>query len=264
MAILRTMAVCYHFSRGSMPTRDPGPAEAGMSCVTLAGEERALLLEELSLAGCSLIDVVGGEIFQDLRLPSFLREAKRLGLATSVTASGVGLEQFLAMHEGLLDRLVLPIDTRMCVVGKDLDLGLCVGRYLTQVRELALLVRDLEIELWVKTRVATCDRAEDMTPLIRDLMPQRWFVDIDPASVEHASSFVAEASPEEVLMSFAERHRRSLPPFLWPCLSRELPAVGRSVEIDPLGRFFIRSAQEIVYSPPILEVGVALALESLA
>jgi radical S-adenosyl methionine domain-containing protein 2 len=221
-------------------------------------DQRALL-RRLREAGCEKINFAGGEPTLYRGLGELLREARALGFVTSVITNGARLGALLQTHADTLDWVGLSVDSADEAVQARLGRG--NGDHVARSRRLAVGVREAGIKLKLNTVVTALTWEEDMRTLVREMSPRRWKVfQVLPVGGQNDGAIAALRITEEQFARFAARHA-DLPPPLTPVVEDNEAMTGSYAMIDPLGRFFSNVAGYHVYSRPILEIGVASALQ---
>lgn len=101
----------------------------------------------------------------------------------------------------------------------------------------------------------------DMRPLIRALRPHRWKVfQVLPVGGQNDGKVESLLIAPDQFAGFVARHADLPAPFT-PIVEGNDAMTGSYAMIDPLGRFFSNVAGHHTYSRPILDVGVATALQ---
>jgi radical S-adenosyl methionine domain-containing protein 2 len=212
------------------------------------------------------VNFVGGEPLLCPWLPRLIRVAKRGGATTSVVTNATRLTPaWLDAVAGDLDWVGISIDSAS--EDTHASMGRAVrGRALTEARYLAAAnaARDRGIRLKVNTVVTRRNADEDMSALITRLRPERWKV-FQALAVEGQNDpslgfLVSDAD----YRAFVDRHAgvAAMGIELVP-ESNELMR-GSYAMVDPAGRFFDNAGGGHRYGRPILEVGVASAMEDVS
>lgn len=223
----------------------------------LASQHRILRL--LREAGCEKINFAGGEPTLYPGLGELLHAARDLGFVTAIITNGARLAPLLKSHSDDLDWVGLSVDS--ADEGVQASLGRGRGDHVAACRRLALAVHDAHIKLKLNTVVTARTWQEDMRPLIRDLRPLRWKVfQVLPVGGQNDTKVEPLLISPDQFASFVARHA-DLPAPLAPVVEDNTAMTGSYAMIDPLGRFYSNVAGHHTYSRPILEVGVATALQ---
>jgi radical S-adenosyl methionine domain-containing protein 2 len=216
------------------------------------------LLRALRGAGCEKLNFAGGEPTLYRHLPELLREARELGFVTSIITNGARLEALLATSADDLDWVGLSIDSADEAIQARLGRG--EGHHVARSRELASMVHSLGLRLKVNTVITSLNWEEDLRPLIRDLHPERWKVfQVLPVGGQNDGLVEPLLISREHFQVFIDRNE--LPPPLHAIVEDNEAMAGSYAMIDPLGRFFSNVGGHHTYSRPILDIGVATALE---
>lgn len=217
------------------------------------------LLCRLREAGCEKINFAGGEPTLYRGLGELLHAARDLGFVTAIITNGARLAPLLNSHSHDLDWVGLSVDSADEEVQASLGRGR--GDHVATSHRLALAVRDAGIKLKLNTVVTARTWQEDMRPLIRALRPHRWKVfQVLPVGGQNDNKVEPLLISPTQFASFVARHA-DLPASLAPVVEDNAAMTGSYAMIDPLGRFFSNVAGHHTYSRPILDVGVATALQ---
>lgn len=223
----------------------------------LAAQRRLLVC--LREAGCEKINFAGGEPTLYRGLGELLHAARDLGFVTAIITNGARLGPLLDDHADDLDWVGLSIDS--ADEGVQASLGRGRGNHVAASRRLALAVRDAGIKLKLNTVVTARTWQEDMRPLIRELRPHRWKVfQVLPVGGQNDRKVESLLVTADQFAGFVARHADLPAPFT-PIVEDNAAMTGSYAMIDPLGRFFSNITGHHTYSRPILDVGVATALQ---
>lgn len=215
------------------------------------------LLAELRAAGADKLNFAGGEPTLHPQIGPLVRRARELGFTTSIITNGEKLGALLDDHAADLDWVGLSVDSGIESVQRDLGRG--KGGHVARSIELSQRLHSLSIAVKLNTVVTSLNWDEDMHDLVRQLRPRRWKVfQVLPIKGQNDGSVEPLLIDSEKFEHFVERHRD-----LDPVAESNEAMTASYVMIDPLGRFFDNQDGRLQYSPPILEVGVELALSQI-
>lgn len=228
----------------------------------LTPDEARCLLDTLRAAGVEKLNFAGGEPTLHPDLGGLLAHARALGFTTSIVTNGARLAALLDQHAGLLDWVGLSADSGD--EATQLALGRGHGDHVARTLRHADLLRLAGVKVKLNTVVNALNWREDMGAFVRRVHPARWKVfqalpmrgqnedAIDPLLI----------GPAEVA-AFTERHAVLAADGFAPVVEDNDAMTGSYAMIDPLGRFFGNNTGAHVYSDPILEVGVGVALDQV-
>ena len=239
---------------------------ANLSPVCLSFDDSRRIVRMLSEAGFAKINFAGGEPMLYKDLDRLIREAKQNGMTTSIVTNGIMIDNsWLKDMSGSLDWIALSIDSDNPethrrsgrAVG---NVALPTGKYL----ELSHSIRQHGIRLKINTVVTCHNWNEDMTAFIREAGPERWKImqalPILGQNDQNAGSFEIT---DEQFKEYVERNRSVELEGIQVVPEDNDLMTGSYVMIDPLGRFFDNTRGAYTNSRPILEVGMADALQDI-
>ena len=220
----------------------------------------------LSQAGFAKINFAGGEPMLYSGLDSLIQTAKKNGMTTSIVTNGTRItDRWLDGIAEDLDMIALSVDSANPEThrrsGRAVDnRPLSTERYLKASRS----IKRRGIRLKINTVVTCHNRSEDMRGFIRRAGPERWKImqalSIAGQNDRNAGRFeVTDGQFQE----YVERNRsveqdgiRVVPEdnYLMTC---------SYVMVDPTGRLFGNMEGRYAYSRPILEAGIADALQEI-
>ena len=233
----------------------------------LSREGSLELVDALSQAGFRKINFAGGEPTLRPWLPDLIRRAKSHGLITSIVTNGSRTTPDWLDDVGRhLDIIALSIDSVDAETQRKIGrvengngtAPIDAGRYLALGEE----IRKRSIRLKVNTVVNRANHAEDLRPFIQNMRPERWKIfqalpvngqndarigDLTVTYSQFASYVRRNSSVEALGITVVPENNELM--------------TGSYVMVDPRGRFFDNTKGRHSYSRPILEVGVAEALE---
>lgn len=217
------------------------------------------VVEALAAAGCEKLTFAGGEPTLYRELGTLLRRAKSSGMVTCVVTNGFRLPALLERHAGSVDWVGLSVDSSDEAVQHALGRG--PGDHVREAIRLADLCRDVGVRLKLNTVVTSLTWEEDMADLVRHVRPERWKVfQVLPIEGQNDGDVDDLLIEPDQFDAFVQRHRRLDAEGLAPVVEDNDAMRGSYVMVDPLGRFFGNASGRHVYSEPILEVGVDVAL----
>ena len=224
------------------------------------------VVEALVAAGFDKINFAGGEPTLCPWLPDLIRRAKNLGCTTSMVTNGSRITaDWLDSLGGCLDWTALSIDTvdpeRLQKIGRaTADGALSEARYLHIVD----MLKQRGIRLKINTVVTQANWNEDFTEFITRTHPERWkLLQVLPVDGQNDGRVGELTVTPEQFSRYVARNRRVKE--LGICVVAESNDLmtGSYVMVDPAGRFFDNSSGSHAYSRPILETGVAAALQDV-
>ena len=220
------------------------------------------LIRMLADAGAEKITFAGGEPTLHRGLGAMLRCAKDAGLTTSIVTNGFQLERVLREASGFIDWVGISVDSADETVQRRLGRG--QGDHVHRSMRLAELCRGAGIRLKLNTVVTTLNWEEDMSEYLRAFRPERWKVfQVLPVEGQNDGSVEDLLISSEQFQAFVNRHESLKTDGLGPIPESNESMTDSYAMIDPLGRFYGDTDFKHRVSPPILEVGVLRALQSV-
>lgn len=225
--------------------------------LTFSDAKRLLFL--LREAGTEKINFAGGEPTLHPYIGKLVAESRRLGFVTSIVSNGARIAELLEKYAGDLDWVALSVDSASEVIQKQLGRG--NGDHV--LRSVALFdeLHRYGIHVKLNTVVTRLNFQEDMSAFVQRVRPERWKVfQVLPVDGQN------DGSVEELLISpqqfqeFVERHQTLLDEVFRPVAETNDLMKDSYVMINPQGQFYNTTAGRYLYSSPILEVGVNVAL----
>jgi len=221
------------------------------------------IVDLLRPAGAEKITFVGGEPTLCPHLPAMLRQARDMGYITTLVTNGKRLRHVLDAAPGCVDWVGLSVDSADERVQAELGRG--TGDHVARSIELFHHLHDLCIRVKLNTVVTALNWQEDMTAFVREARPERWKVfQVLPIEGQNTGLVDTLLITAEQFGSFVDRHRVVSTHGITVAAESNEDMTGSYAMIDPLGRFFSNVGGRYVYSPPILEVGVAAAFSAVA
>ena len=220
----------------------------------------------LSQAGFTKINFAGGEPMLYPGLDSLIQAAKKNGMVTSIVTNGIRINnRWLDGISGSLDWIALSVDSDNPEThrrsGRAVDnRPLPTGRYLEASRS----IRQCGIRLKINTVVTCHNRNEDMTAFIRETGPERWkIMQALPVAGQNDHNAGSFEVTDEQFQEYVERNRSVERDGIRVVPEGNDLMTGSYVMVDPVGRFFDNTRGRHTYSRPILEAGVAGALQDI-
>ena len=225
------------------------------------------VVEALASAGFDKVNFAGGEPTLCPWLPDLIRRARELGCTTSMVTNGSRITpEWLDRVDNSLDWATLSIDTvdpqKLEASGRTTRTGPLSGDdYLVVID----MLKERGIRLKINTVVTRSNCGEDLTGFIARARPERWkllqvlsvigqndgMVDDQVITPEQFDGYVARNRGVETMGIAVIPENNDL-------------MTGSYVMVDPAGRFFDNTAGAHVYSRPIVEVGVDVALKQVS
>lgn len=224
--------------------------------------EQAIRVVEQIAPHCTKITFVGGEPTLCPFLGDLVEAAHRLGLTTCVVSNGTRLQPLIERHAASLDWIGLSVDSAqedVCV-----RLGRGTGGHVSRSVTLARLGRERGIQIKLNTVVTAWNHTEDLSALVRAILPDRWKVfRVLPIDGQNDGRVEPLLITPEQFRAYLERHAHLAAEGYPPIAEDNDDMTGSYVMIDPMGRFFDNVDGRLVYSPPILEHGVEEAFAAV-
>ena len=233
----------------------------------LNGAESRELLNLLCQAGFQKINFAGGEPTLLAWLSDLIRETKSNGLTTSIVTNGSRITpEWLDDLAGSLDIIALSIDSvesdtqrkiGRVVNGKD---PIDAPRY----RKLGEMIRERGIRLKVNTVVNRANHTEDFRSFILEMKPERWKIfQALPVTGQNDARIDEFTITGHKFEQYVQRNCSVESEGIRVVPEDNELMTGSYVMVDPLGRFFDDVSGAHKYSEPILDAGVAAALEQV-
>lgn len=229
----------------------------------LSRADALALIRGLAAAGVEKLNFAGGEPTLWPHLVPALREAKRLGLVTSLVTNGFRLDRVLDKVAEDLDWVGFSVDSWSEATEQALGRG--DGAHVSRCVALAARCRALGVRVKLNTVLTALNVDEDLAPLIRAMRPERWKVfqvlPVDGQNDGRVEPLLIDAS---ALERFRTRHAPLSAEGFAPIIEDNHDMRGSYAMLDPLGRFFSNASGAHRYSAPALEVGLTEAFEQVA
>ena len=239
---------------------------ANLDRTHLPPDEANDIIGLLSHAGFRKINFAGGEPLLYPELNCLIIEAKENGMTTSIVSNGTRItDAWLDGMSGHLDWIALSIDsanpdTHMRSGRVTHDGAIQTEKYLEMCRS----IRRHGIRLKINT-VVTCDNLnEDMRGFIKEARPERWKImqALPIAGQNDRNAGIFEVTDEQ-FQEYVERNRTVEQHGITVVPEGNDLMTGSYVMVDPRGCFIGNMKGRYVYSRPILETGVADALQEI-
>ena len=239
---------------------------ANLPAALLPLDDSIKLVRMLAQAGFRKINFAGGEPMLYNGIDDLIRVAKENGMTTSVVTNGTRItDAWLDDIAGCLDWITLSIDSSNPETHRQSgraagDGPLPTEKYLEMCRS----IKRHGIRLKINTVVTRYNCNENMTEFIREAMPERWKImralPIAGQNDRNAGRFeVTDGQFQE----YVERNRSVEQDGIRVVPEDNDLMTGSYVMVDPTGRFFGNMEGRYTYSRPILEAGIAGALQEI-
>lgn len=233
----------------------------------LRREDCIAIVRQVAAAGLEKINFAGGEPTLCPWLPELLRTARQCGMTTSIVTNGTKITgEWLDAAAEWLDWLTLSVDTI------DPERNLRSGRATTagpltetDYRQIVNLVKARGIRLKVNTVVSAGNYDDDLTGFISQARPERWKIfQALPVAGQNDAGIARAAVSNAQFDAYIRRHQAVATNGIAVVPENNDLMRGSYLMIDPAGRFFDNTQGGHRYSRPILEVGIAAALQDVA
>ncbi len=241
----------------------------------LSAEDGCLILESLSANGVSKVNFVGGEPMLQSHLETWIIEAKRLGMTTSIVSNGTKMSnawlEEMAPH---LDWLGLSIDASTDALhaamgrGRRGEIKRGKSHHLARCHEIIRLAKDLGYGIKLNTVVSSVNAFDNMAHLVREWHPSRWKIfQVLPIEGENDGEIGTLEVSEEQFQAYVVRHQNALSDM------NEIEIIGEDNDamrgtyamIDPLGLVYTNAGGKYLYSSqPVHAVGFEAAWSQVA
>ncbi|PIE18644.1 MAG: radical SAM domain protein [Proteobacteria bacterium] len=228
----------------------------------LSAADGRALITALRRAGAQKINFAGGEPTLHPHLAEYLHFAKGLGMTTSVITNGYRLPRLLAAAAAALDWAGLSCDTADEATQQALGRG--HGDHVRRTVALAEQLHDHGVRVKLNTVVTAETWREDMSALVLAVRPERWKVfQVLPVAGQNDGDVEDLLITERQLRAFVARHGAVREAGVTLVAEDNAAMTDSYVMVDPAGRMVGNSGGRTVTSAPVLEVGVAAALEAV-
>ena len=232
-------------------------------------EEKCLtVVDRLADAGFEKINFAGGEPTLCPWLSNLIGRAKEHGMTTSIVTNGSRITgEWLNSLDGILDWIALSIDTvdseKLIRTGRAVygNNPITKEEYLRLVRE----IKRYGIRLKINTVVTSKTWEEDFTGFMRLAKPARWKIfQVLRIKGQNDAQIAKFEVTSEQFAAYIRRNRSVEDEGIKVVPESNELMTESYVMIDPAGRFFDNAQGAYSYSRPILEVGVADALNQVS
>ena len=220
------------------------------------------IIAMLRSEGVEKLTFVGGEPTLCPHLPALLRQSHDLGFVSTLVTNGARLEGLLEAVPDCIDWVGLSVDSASEATQAALGRGR--GDHVAKTIDHFRRLREHSIRVKLNTVVTSLNWHEDMTEFVQCVRPERWKV-FQVLLIDGQNSGRVEPlliTPEQ-FNSFVDRHRGLGSCGITIAAESNDDMTGSYAMIDPLGRFFSNVGGRYIYSPPIMEVGVAAAFQAI-
>ena len=206
------------------------------------------------------VTFVGGEPTLYPALPSLVKLAKELGLATAVITNGLTLSpKLLDSMAGSLDWIGLSIDALTPGLNQRIGRATAAGRQLDAAGYLERIgwIRAAGVQLKINTVVSRLNAGSDMTDFIRLARPVRWkILQVTPVAGQNDQFIQILQIDRHTFDQFSARHQ-SLEAEGIRVIAEPVETIrGSYAMISPDGRFFDSASGRHHYSQRILDAGL--------
>ena len=229
----------------------------------LPKEEAIKVIEKLAASGFEKITFAGGEPTICPWISELIKLAKEKGMTTMIVTNGSKLtDKFLKENLGYLDWIAISIDSLNESTNRSIGRTLSKKKTIseTDYREIIERVKSYGYRLKINTVVNRYNFQENLVDFILEAKPERWKV-LQSLRIENQNDvkFDEFEISEEEFNFFIENHQsvKSIVP------ESNDQITGSYVMIDPAGRFFDNTTGTHMYSKPINEVGVEIAMDEM-
>lgn len=230
-------------------------------------EDCIAIVRQVAAAGFEKINFAGGEPTLCPWLPDLLRTAYDGGMTTSIVTNGARITSaWLDGAAGWLDWLTLSVDSvdpeRNTRSGRATAAGPLTE---SDYRQIVDLVKARGIRLKINTVVSADNYDDDLTGFIVRARPERWKIfQALPVAGQNDAGMARAAVTAAQFDAYIQRHRKVAATGIAVVPESNELMRGSYLMIDPAGRFFDNTQGGHRYSRPILEVGIAEALQDVA
>ena len=234
----------------------------------LPKEKCLTVVDRLADAGFEKINFAGGEPTLCPWLSNLIGRAKEHGMTTSIVTNGSRITgEWLNSLDGILDWIALSIDTvdseKLIRTGRAVygNNPITKEEYLRLVRE----IKRYGIRLKINTVVTSKTWEEDFTGFMRLAKPARWKIfQVLRIKGQNDAQIAKSEVTSEQFAAYIRRNRSVEDEGIKVAPESNELMTESYVMIDPAGRFFDNAQGAYSYSRPILEVGVADALNQVS
>ena len=225
------------------------------------------VVDALASAGFDKINFAGGEPTLCPWLSDLLHRAKEHGFTTSIVTNGSRISpDWLNNVAEALDWATISIDTldprKLEELGRVTRHGpLCEDAYLDAID----MLKERGIRLKINNVVAQSNCDEDLTGFITRARPERWkLLQVLPVRGQNDGLVDDQVIAPEQFTRYIARNQAVEKMGVAVVPETNQLMTGSYVMVDPAGRFFDNTTGTHVYSRPINEVGVGIALQEIS
>lgn len=241
----------------------------------LSEEEGFALIKQLVDAGVEKINFVGGEPMLHRHISSWIVEAKRLGLTTSIVSNGTNMSRdWLEKMRPHLDWLGLSIDASSDQLhvaigrGQKRDLKKDQSNHLSESLEIIENAKELGYGIKLNTVVTRENLNDDMIDIVLKIRPTRWKI-FQVLKIEGENDGRVEPLliSEKEFEEYVNRHREGLAHVSKIQIVSEdnETMLGTYAMIDAQGRFYTNAEGRYLYSEAgIHEIGFSKAWSQIS
>ncbi len=221
----------------------------------------------LAQASFDKINFAGGEPTLCPWLPELIRTARSGGMTTAVVTNGTKItDEWLDTVQGQLDWITLSIDTvdaaKLRRTGRTTSAGPLTERDYLQIIN---RIKQRGIRLKINTVVTAETWADDFTGFITTAQPERWkILRVLPVTGQNDKDIERHVVDNAQFEAYVRRNKSVSEQGITVVPEGNDLMRGSYVMLDPAGRFFDNVSGQHNYSKPIMEVGVAEALQDVA
>ena len=237
----------------------------GATC--LPQDDSVRLITLIAEAGFRKINFAGGEPTLCPWLSELIRHAKSLGLTTSVVPNGSRItEAWLDYLAGSLDILAISIDSVDAETQQKIGRTVKGKSPMTRPDYLSIgeSAKARGMRLKVNTVVNRHNVADDFSPFIRAIAPERWKIfQVLPVAGQNNLRFDEFAIGRDEFDLYVDRNGSVERDGVRVIPENNEEMTGSYLMIDPQGCLFDNTRGKHTYSNPILSVGVQTALAEI-
>ena len=221
------------------------------------------VVKAIAKAGFEKINFAGGEPTLCPWLPELIQTAKKLGMTTSIVTNGSKLsEAYLKPLQNQLDWIAVSIDSLDEMTNLAAGRAI-IGKKVIDVKFYAEMLERIQahgFRLKINTVVNRTNFKQDMSNFVMMAQPERWKIfqvlPIEGQNDQFINDFVISDDDFKTFLSINEKASTKVK--MVPETNDQMK--DSYVMIDPAGRFFCNGTGTLLYSKPILEIGIEAAL----
>jgi radical S-adenosyl methionine domain-containing protein 2 len=223
--------------------------------------DKAIELTRMLARSFRKVTFAGGEPTLCPWLPDLARAAREEGAVVNVVTNGSRLRQVLGGLSGLVDWITLSIDSAAAAtlvqLGRAVNgTAISAESYIARGKS----IREAGMRLKVNTVVTSLNAAEDLSPLMRALMPERWkLLRVLPVEGQNSGRVEPLLCTDGDYRAFVARHLHLAAQGISVVPEDNDDMRGSYAMVDPAGRFFDNASGGHRYTAPILDHGIDAA-----